>query len=1556
MAHQQLTSVLQSIRKLISVPTALVRTDGELLERFVAHHEEAAFAELLLRYGPLVLGVCRRILNNPEDAEDAFQATFLILIRRAAALDKRGSLGSWLYTVAYHTALKARTAAARRREEERQVRSTVKPSGEPSDCELRPILDEELYRLPEKYRTPLVLCYLQGKTTAEAADHVGCPKGTLLARLARAREQLRGRLARRGLALTAAALATAVSQQAGLAAVPLTLSDATLKSALLLVAGEGIAASAASTRVAALTEGVLHTMFAIKVKYLTAVCFVLTLVLGSAGWLAYRTAAADRAADSGPPVVLPADPQKTVLLWDTRRPDLARHTEEPRLLVRADGTVRATDPYGPGKPVEIKLSARELQEVLRAVVHEHGFFQLDELKVREQLRADRLNRGLAAGAEADLPDSIIRICADNRELEVRCPDLRSGGERSPDVSKLQAVEKRLERLLTWAYAGGQPGVETALKAANEQLRRQFPEAPPLAPTDLQRAHQRADGGGELVFERRGISADHDLFSFVYAQIERLAQGEPRVVVKANLLAAKQAAEKPKLYKDAIGLEPPPIGKDPAVKYDFDIVYVRAPREGDGSKSKWAEVGDPRTMEAGAELMLLHPDGSEEVLVAVTSKESIADPIVSFDGQSVYYAKMHDARGHKGSDIYRIHVPTRKIVQLTKQEWAYNTGAADWSKTPLPSWGVYNLGPCPLPGGKVVFVSDRHGFRGTNTGYAPHPLALQLFVMDDDGKNVECIGHLNLGTALHPVVLKDGRIMFSSLESQGLRSHHLWGIWSIHPDGSNWAPLVSAFDLGGMTTDSFHFQTQLSDESIVFESYYNLNNFGFGLYFKQPVGPPAGTAPFGPGYKNDPRNPPLRNGRYGDGRPMTIRFPFTPYGLETLTPFIARQDTPAEPAILAKADSPRVGKFTHPSGAPDNHMLTAWSAGSVNSAAKHTPPFDSGIYLIKSGKPIDEPAQMVLVKNDPKYHEQWPRALVSYQRIYGVDEPKRLAPLANNGKQSPHLPEGSPFGLVGSSSLYKRESYPYGLVRSGSVTAAYGEDKDPTGLRGFDASQNWYVQGADAGLYGNEDVHGIRILVLEPNTDRQGGPKAGRLFYNHARERMRVLGEFPVRKFNGDQQPLDPDGNPDTSFLVKMPADVAWTFQTLDKKGMVLNMAQTWHQVRAGEIRHDCGGCHAHSQKPTEFNLTAAAKPDYKLFDLTKDTPLLSDKAGDQSGKKWDGKDETGLRFEKGVKNVEYFRDVKPILERSCVACHTKTWEKPAGNLVLDDSELLQGSEPLVRPLPTQIRVPGTYLRLAADSAGRFGHKPLGKHGWGGTQASRYITMLQSRRSLLIWKLHGQRLDGFSDQDVLHEAVPGDPGSLRHKGQPVADTPQNRDRSQVAYTGGVMPPPEAVAGTYAGLDGKKIKVAPLTDEDKRTFARWIDLGCPIDLDYDPVKPQAASYGWMLDDNRPTLALTYPQAGANAGLTRLLVGMHDYGTGLNLDSFQVVADFPIDGVEPGQNLAAKFQALPDNRWEMKLDKPLAALPQGKLTVSIKDRQGSVSRIERTFSVVPTARPPR
>jgi RNA polymerase sigma factor (sigma-70 family) len=178
-------------------PATANQTDRELLDRFLRHKDETAFSALVQRHGPMVLGLCRRILDHEHDAEDAFQATFLVLVRRAGSLDNPDLLGSWLYGVAHRTAMKARAQAARRRQQERQVASVTAAEEPPVDHgwrELHTALDDELNRLPEKYRLPLVLCYLQGLTNEEAARRLGWPAGSMSYRLARGREMLRDRM------------------------------------------------------------------------------------------------------------------------------------------------------------------------------------------------------------------------------------------------------------------------------------------------------------------------------------------------------------------------------------------------------------------------------------------------------------------------------------------------------------------------------------------------------------------------------------------------------------------------------------------------------------------------------------------------------------------------------------------------------------------------------------------------------------------------------------------------------------------------------------------------------------------------------------------------------------------------------------------------------------------------------------------------------------------------------------------------------------------------------------------------------------------------------------------------------------------------------------------------------------------------------------------------------------------------------------------------------------------------------------------------------------------
>src|SRR5262249_54482204 len=255
---------------------------------------------------------------------------------------------------------------------------------------------------------------------------------------------------------------------------------------------------------------------------------------------------------------------------------------------------------------------------------------------------------------------------------------------------------------------------------------------------------------------------------------------------------------------------------------------------------WPDASEPFNMRASTDLMLLHPDGKDELLVA-GAPGAIADPYVSFDARWVYYTHFHDLTGRGGADVYKVDVKTRKVVRLTQQQWTRNTGVPQPDRGPSKE-GVYNMHPCPLPGGKVAFVSNRDGFMAPRRGHRP---AMQLFVMDDDGSNVEKIVHLNVGSALHPVILKHGRIVFSSLESHGLRDPGRWGIWSIHPDGTSWGPVVSAYEnhSGGI----FHFQAQLSDESIVVGDYYILAMGGFGTYLKFPARPPADTPAFAPAW-------------------------------------------------------------------------------------------------------------------------------------------------------------------------------------------------------------------------------------------------------------------------------------------------------------------------------------------------------------------------------------------------------------------------------------------------------------------------------------------------------------------------------------------------------------------------------------------------------------------------------------------------------------------------------------------------------------------------------------
>jgi RNA polymerase sigma factor (sigma-70 family) len=282
-ANDQTNSALGQFLRLWNEHEAAGKSDGQLLAQFVNQRDDQAFAALMSRHGIMVVSVCRRILGNAADADDAFQATFLVFVRKAKSLLSRPLLGDWLHGVARRAALKIKSAAARRRMKE-QAMARSEAQGEEARDDWLPLLDEELSRLPEKYRLPIILCDLEGRTRQEAARQLDWPEGTVAGRLARGREMLHKRLLRRGVTLSLAALSAALTQKTALAALPATLVSSTIKAAALVAAGQIAADGVISAKVATLTGEVMKTMLLSKLKTLAALFVV--CALGGFGWVA----------------------------------------------------------------------------------------------------------------------------------------------------------------------------------------------------------------------------------------------------------------------------------------------------------------------------------------------------------------------------------------------------------------------------------------------------------------------------------------------------------------------------------------------------------------------------------------------------------------------------------------------------------------------------------------------------------------------------------------------------------------------------------------------------------------------------------------------------------------------------------------------------------------------------------------------------------------------------------------------------------------------------------------------------------------------------------------------------------------------------------------------------------------------------------------------------------------------------------------------------------------------------------------------------------------------
>ncbi len=438
MAFRPVGSVLRYLRADRRARDGGELTDGQLLQRFVDRGDEGAFETLVLRHGGTVLGVCRRVLGHEQDAEDAFQATFLVLARKAASIGSRETVGNWLYGVAYRTARKAKVTNARRRNRETQAANNRQQKHDTKEVwsDLQPLLDRELQRLPAKYRSPLVLCDLEGKTRAEAARQLGWPEGTLSWRLAAARSLLAKRLQRHGVTLSAGALGLVLAQNAS-AGVPAQLIASTINAAGIASLGQAVAAGLIPADVAALTEGVLRTMFCTKLKIAGAICLTLAVMATGAGVVSYRVCAgpgqraqtAARADKDGQAFVAFAEDRG-------REPRKPADVAGPITAISADGKVLTVRIGGGGRGEEPKVTEVTLSDKTNIEFVGAGKDLKRKLKVGDAV-AVSLEGGAPALVQvhsaADLSGNITAVSADGKTVTLEAPS-RIRGEAPRKVA------------------------------------------------------------------------------------------------------------------------------------------------------------------------------------------------------------------------------------------------------------------------------------------------------------------------------------------------------------------------------------------------------------------------------------------------------------------------------------------------------------------------------------------------------------------------------------------------------------------------------------------------------------------------------------------------------------------------------------------------------------------------------------------------------------------------------------------------------------------------------------------------------------------------------------------------------------------------------------------------------------------------------------------------------------------------------------------------------------------------------------------------------------------
>lgn len=939
--------------------------------------------------------------------------------------------------------------------------------------------------------------------------------------------------------------------------------------------------------------------------------------------------------------------------------------------------------------------------------------------------------------------------------------------------------------------------------------------------------------------------------------------------------------------------------------------------------------------APCDLVLRQPDGSEEVLYDCASESTDAaacaamDPAVSFDGETIAIAVFRGPLEHGsenfsaavgGDDAYH-ELPSRNIAATESQ--LYLVDVATGEATALPHVeGTFDQGPAWLPDGRIAFTSSRDGNRATMVfGTNSTGLGSRIWTVDPDGKNLDLASHHSLSQEQHPLVLRDGRVAYSSWQifggitfrytngspgGFGTIANH-FNIFVQNPDGAHpfafygqhcgdHYPITSA----NVDHKAAHFLAQDSSGRVWFNDYYRGNNNGLGNV--------VGVMP----------EPEGREGMLDAAAPLSDLY--APTDIVSLATWSTSGDNFAAPMPDPQYVHPDyadpvvfAGKLGHPTALPGGGLAVVWGKGACSTVAGSeiftalglpvppavsgsgqgvaanvftqlgldTPACDAGIYSPTTAQST-HPSDLERIVDSAQYHEIMPRAVVPYAEIHGVDRPTEI-PRADKATSRPELPVGTPFGLLGAASILDRETHPVGGIH-------------------FVGEHQFHLQGTDTIDYTDDDLCGIRILGVQPNR----GDAVYQQISNVAGERVVILGEIAVRNTRGGVPLVDPSGFPDTSFLVRFPANVPYLMQGIDCDGRTLNTDQSWQSLRPGELK-TCGGCHVHS-KPSrvQFEETYAALPEYPVIGLGEGTVPLLAGAGD---------DGPAVREVEGYAlQIDFARDIMPIFEARCNECHASA--APAGGLALDVAGVETGS---------------TWFCLVADrgqSCVPEGQRMATTNGttFRRPQLTRYLRAFNALGSPLYWKAAGLRTDGNTDDTFDDSSAPDD-----------------RD-----------------------LDFGAPHTTTITPEELGLLSRWIDIGAPGG-------PEE-----LTDTQRPTLTLAALYEGD--AITALRVGSVDIPSGIDPDSLVVcIVDdtgacatmlaeggaLPHDVLEievalddPDDEVLARVRDVAGNETEVRrtvrwlLDSPLPPDPAGTDTGADESGSGSASSGDATGAATTTA----